>query len=92
MPRELTGAGAGMSMMEMDMPDCANMKKPMPPCKDPNSLCLGAICIPVTGFLAPASTDYVARAWTISSYEGRLCQLLQGRTIAPALEPPIFVA
>ncbi len=88
MPRALTGSASGMAAM--DMPDCADMKMPVP-CKDPNILCLGAVCIPMISFLAPASTAPVSRAWTMSAYEGRLAPVLHGRNIAPALEPPILI-
>ncbi len=77
-------------MAGMDMPDCADMKMPMP-CKDPNALCLGAVCIPMISFFAPLSIVPATRAWTMSAYEGRLIAVLQGRKIAPALEPPIAV-
>ena len=88
MPRALTGGTA--SMAGMDMPDCANMKMPMP-CKDPNTLCLGTVCIPVISFLAPVPSTPAAQAWTRNIYEGRLALVLHGRTIAPALEPPILL-
>jgi hypothetical protein len=88
MPRALTGNASGTAAM--DMPDCADMKMPVP-CKDPKTLCLGAICIPMISFFAPASTAPVSRTWTMSVYDGRLAPVLQGRSIAPALEPPIFV-
>jgi len=88
-PRALSGNASGMAAM--DMPDCADMKMPVP-CKDPNTLCLGAVCIPMINFFAPASTAPATRAWTMSAYEGRLAPILHGRTIVPALEPPIFVA
>jgi hypothetical protein len=88
MPRALTGSAVGMAAM--DMPDCADMKMPVP-CKDPNTLCLGAVCIPMISVVAPASMVSVARAWALNAYEGRLAPVLQGRTIAPALEPPILI-
>lgn len=88
MPRDLTGDAAAMA--SMDMPDCADMKMPVP-CKDPNTLCLGAVCIPMISFLAPISSTLSAQAWTRNVYEGRLAFILHGRTIAPALEPPILV-
>ncbi|MHB1207347.1 MAG: hypothetical protein ACYCZX_17395 [Rhodospirillaceae bacterium] len=89
MPRELTGKTSDMAAM--NMPDCADMKMPIP-CKDPNTRCLGAICIPMISFFAPASAVSVTRAWTSSVYTVRLLDILRGRTIAPALEPPIFAA
>jgi hypothetical protein len=87
MPQALAGQPAGMS--GMDMPDCADMKMPVP-CKDPNTLCLGAICIPTINFFAAAPTALIERAWTRSVYDGRLLVVLEGRAIAPALEPPIL--
>jgi hypothetical protein len=71
------------------MMDCANMKMPMP-CKDPNALCLGAICIPMISFGTPVSASPVTQIWTRQVYDGRLLAILQGRSIAPDLEPPIF--
>lgn len=88
MPQSLAKSAAGMAMT--DMPDCANMKMPMP-CKDPNALCLGAVCIPMISFSAPAPLNQIALAWTRQAYEGRLLAILSGRSIAPALEPPILV-
>lgn len=87
MPQALAKTAGGMAMT--DMPDCANMKMPMP-CKDPNALCLGAVCIPVISFSAPTSLHQVAIAWTRQAYEARLLAILSGRSIAPALEPPIL--
>lgn len=89
MPRELTGNGAGMATMNMS--DCANMKMPVP-CKDPNAGCLGAVCIPMISFLAPALSGPLTQEWTTSPYEGRLAIVMQGRSIAPDLGPPKFVA
>lgn len=88
LPRASHGDASGMA--GMDMSDCADMKMPVP-CKDPNTRCLGAVCIPMISFLAPLATAPATRAWTASAYEGRLAQVLQGRNISPALEPPIFV-
>lgn len=89
MPRDLMSNGAGMS--SMDVSDCANMKMPMP-CKDPNAVCLGAVCIPMVSFLAPAPSGHVTQAWTRAAYESRLVIVLRGRTVAPDLEPPIVAA
>lgn len=88
MPRGLQGGQDGMA--GMNMPDCADMKMPVP-CKDPNTLCLGAICIPGINFFAALPTVSIERAWTRSAYDGRLLVVLEGRSIAPALEPPIVV-
>lgn len=89
MPRALAGQPAGMS--GMDMPDCADMKMPLP-CKDPNTLCLGAVCIPAINFFAAAPSAPIERAWSRSVYDGRLLVVMEGRSIAPALEPPILSA
>ncbi len=89
MPRELTGKATDMAAM--NMPDCANMKMPMP-CKDPNTRCLGAVCIPMISFLAPVFPVAVTRAWTSRAYTVPLSDILRGRTIAPAFEPPILAA
>ncbi len=89
MPRELTSNGTGMA--SRDMSDCADMKMPIP-CKDPNTVCLGAVCIPMISFLAPAPSGHLTQAWTRAAYEGRLIMVLRGRTVAPDLEPPIATA
>lgn len=85
MPRDLKGETA---VATTNMPDCDGMKMPMP-CKDPDTLCLGAVCIPLISFLAPMSSPPAVQAWTRNIYEGRLAAVLYGRTIVPALEPPI---
>ncbi|MGE3476051.1 MAG: hypothetical protein AB7H70_09615 [Rhodospirillaceae bacterium] len=87
MPQVLSKSASGMAMM--DMPDCANMKMPVP-CKDPNALCLGAVCIPMISFWTPSSASPVTQAWTRQAYDGRLLAILEGRSIVPDLEPPIF--
>ena len=89
MPQALTKNASGMAMM--DMPDCAAMKMPVP-CKDPNALCLGAVCIPMISFWTPVSPSLISHAWSKQAYEGRLLAILHGRTIAPDLEPPILAA
>ncbi len=89
MPQGVIGHGAEMS--GMDMPDCADMKMPIP-CKDPNALCLGAVCIPAISFFAALPTASIERAWTRRAYDGRVLVVLEGRSISPALEPPIVVA
>ncbi len=86
MPQMLTKTADGVAMS--DMPDCAKMKMPVP-CKDPNALCLGAVCIPMISFSAPTSFTQITQAWTRQAYEAPLTAILYGRAIAPDLEPPI---
>src|SRR5688500_17273632 len=75
MPRELSKNAAGMAMM--DMPDCTDMKMPVP-CEDPNTRCLGSVCIPMMSFWTPASGGPFVQAWARRAYDGRLTAMLHG--------------
>lgn len=82
----VSGMSAGMvNCNDMDMP--AN--EPMP-CDDASKLCLGAFgCVSLVNIVPPAPMNVAVQQWTRTSYRASNALFLEGRIIAPALEPPI---